>query len=195
MKYLTLGTDEITEEKFRTIQDREDSIKPKGGLWLTEQPEEHTAINFNRWIDFIFSKGHRNIFFDKYSPQYNWKIPCSLVTLKEDSKIFKLDNKKQLQYLIDNYKSDNLFTIKGLSEQYDGIFIKLLGMMGREIDWEISKKFETFGVDTLLIFNPNCINFYQKGEVKIEPFDQYDYIKQILYSINIEEEKKRVLKR
>ena len=87
-----------------------------------------------------------------------------------------------------------MFTIKGLSEQYDGIFIKLLGMMGREIDWEISKKFETFGVDTLLIFNPNCIDFYQKGEVIIEPFDPDVELDEPSYKINIEE-KKIVLKR
>lgn len=190
MKYLTVGTDEITEEKFRAIQDRKDNIKPTGGLWLTEQKN----INYNKWVDFILYR--RYLFFYKYyNKYYNWNIPCCLATLRDKTNIFDLNSKKQLQFLMENYKSDdNLLKFEELSKSYDGIFINYLAMMRKEIDSELSKKFQTFAVDTLLLFNLNCIDFYQKGEVIIEPFDPDVELDEPSYKINIEE-KKRVLKR
>ena len=65
------------------------------------------------------------------------------------------------------YKSDdNLLKFEELSNSYDVIFIKPYAMIDKKVDWELSKKFFTFAVDTLLLFNPNYINFYQKGKVK-----------------------------
>ena len=56
MQYLTIGTDEITEEKFRAIQDRKDSIKPTGGLWLTEYKNE----KYNSWVNFMLEPENEN---------------------------------------------------------------------------------------------------------------------------------------
>ena len=50
MKYLTVGTNEIRDDLFRNIENTE-SIKPRGGLWLTQYDER--IKDYNHWVDFI----------------------------------------------------------------------------------------------------------------------------------------------
>ena len=203
MQYLTIGTDEITEEKFRAIQDRKDSIKPTGGLWLTEYKNE----KYNSWVNFLLEPKNENsnIYTYKYYKYYGYNVPCVLVSLKDDSNIFFLDKINKLKYLMENYKSDdNIFTFEGLSKKYDGIFIRPYEMIDKKVDWEISKKFFTFCVDTLLLFNLNCIDFYQKGNVDIVSFFPEDNLEnpdygcdsdEPRYTIKFKESKEKVLKR
>ena len=54
---------------------------------------------------------------------------------------------------------------------------------------------ETFCVDTLLLFNPYCIDYYQKGVVNIEPFDYEEYVDEPIYEIKVDNVKRKVLKR
>ena len=43
------------------------------------------------------------------------------------------------------YKSDdNLLKFEELSNSYDGIFIRPYAMIYKKVDWQLSKKFQTF---------------------------------------------------
>ena len=64
------------------------------------------------------------------------------------------------------------------------IFIKVKGY--NNISSEDQKKLNSFVVDSLIIFNLDCIKHYQKANIDIEP---YDYIYESTftsYDINIE---------
>ncbi len=191
MKYLTLGTDTITEEKFREIKDREDKIKPTGGLWLTEQTE---GVNYNQWIDFIIWRKH--LLYYKYNKGTSiWTQPCSIVTLKDNSNIYQVREKEHLDILLKNYPKDWKFSYQELSKDYDGLFIKFISFPTEKYTEPMRSELETFCVDTLLLFNPHCIDYYQKGVVNIEPFDYEEHVDEPIYEIKVDNVKRKVLKR
>ena len=186
MNYVTVGTNEITEEKFRPIEDRIDDVKPIGGLWLTE----NKAPYYNDWVDFILCNQH--LLFYKYChDKMLWELPCSLVTIKEDSKIFQLNQPKNLDYLLNNYPYNDFISFQKLSEDYDGILIKLLYVWDMNTSKKAIENINKFAVDTLLLFNPKCIDYYQKGIVKLIDIN----IKEPIYELKYESEKRKVLKR
>ena len=52
MKYLTVGTKELKNNMLYEVEDVENfnALKPRGGLWLSEQNEN---LTYNRWIDYL----------------------------------------------------------------------------------------------------------------------------------------------
>ena len=194
MKYLTVGTRDITEELFRDIEDATiDSLKPKGGLWLTVFDERYK--NYNEWVDFILDEPV--ILFYKNRHNSIWEQPCSLVTLKDSANIFYLNGKDSLDYLKLNYPlNGQKFSYQEISQIYDGIFIDMYGLLCEIKDLETRNKIFKFGVNSLILFNLSCIDYYQSGTVFIEPFD-YEYGRSELtsYEIIYENTKKRILKK
>ncbi len=194
MKYLTVGTRELKEELLYPVEDIEDpsTYKPRGGLWLTEQYDD--CPTYNRWVDYILE--HPNIFYIKNTSKNIWQQPCSLVSLRQDSKIFLLDSPEKHNYLLENYPYKNIkFSYEDLSQHYDGIFVDLLNVRNLRKDIITYEKYDKFSINSLILFNLNCIDYYQSGIVDIEPFEMemnyFDYY----YEIKIEDTKKKVLKR
>ena len=198
MKYLNFGISEICEDKFNKINNTnaQDDIKPIGGLWFSKQDEE--INNFNKWIDFIIYC-EQHLFFYKYNKPnqpVNWEQPCALMTLKENANIYNIDSNDKYTYLLKNYPyNNNRFSYKELSKDYDGLYIDLLKINNSELDYKTSERLRKFGIDSLLLFNLNCIDYYQKGIVSIEPFGYGGYIEEPNYEIKINNEKKKVLKK
>ena len=65
----------------------------------------------------------------------------------------------------------------------------------RDIDDEkLRTRIYKFGVNSLVLFNLDCIDYYQSGVVNIEPFDFECGMELPFYEINCEHVKKRVLK-
>lgn len=186
MKYLTLGTKEITEEKFNKIKNRNSNLKPTGGLWLTQYCEE----TYNPWIDYILENSY--LFFYKY--KYNFEQDCSIITLKNNTKIINLNN-NTFDYLLKEYPNNNVISYEKLSEDYDGIYVDLFKLKSSTLNEETKRNLNTFGVNTLLLFNLKCIDYYQSGTVKIAPFDYDTYIKEPYYEIEYDNIKKKILKR
>lgn len=190
--YLTVGTDTIKEDKFLPIcnSSLHGSIKPKGGLWLTEFNIQFPS--YNEWVDFILE--HPYILFYKSKSQNSFLQPCSIITLKPSTRIFKLSNKKEYQFLIDTYQdSNNKFSFEKLSNDYDGIYINIFSL-SQCLKTEEFNLFTSFGVNSYILFHPNCIDYYYSGTVKIEPFDYESgyYNKPIYYNVEWTSLKKHV---
>ena len=190
MKYLTVGTRKITKELFRPVEDVNGSIKPRGGLWLTEYNELYNS--YNDWVDFLINNSV--VFFYKSRKYSMWEQPCSLVTLKANANIFYLQSRENLDYLINNYSLDNKFSYQEISHIYDGVFINMFKLIQEIDNYQLCKQLFSFDVNSLILFNLDCIDYYQKGTVNIEPFD-YEYGDSELshYEINIENERCQVV--
>ena len=195
--YLTVGTKEINYNKFRKVSNynHDSKYKLSGGLWLAKH---YDGINYSVWMDYVFN--HKNVLFYKYGKylnnEYGWKIPCSLVELNSNNNIFLLDDIDKYDYLRNKYSLDkDSISYEDMALDYDGIYIKL--------GWTLKKnnykydRFSSFGVDSLILYNLDCINNYNSGDILIERFniDDYYMYDNILYDINISDEKKKVLKR
>lgn len=174
-KYLTIGTDEIREDLFRSIIDSDwcNNIKPRGGLWLTQF--ETNFSNYNVWLDFIFRyKKNMYIFFYKKISNNPFVKPCSVVTLKEDANIFVIDSQEKYNFLIRDFSDGKgQFSFEKMSNVYDGVFV-CVSKLRYVLDCCEYEKFSKFGVDSLCLFNLNCIDYYYSGTVEVEPFD-YDF--------------------
>ena len=194
-KYLTVGTKKIEEGLFRSVQDTAltNSMKPKGGLWLTEYNED--IQNYNHWVDFMLM--HPNILFYKNKDGSVWEQPCSIVTLQDAANILFLDSKEQLDYLMKNYPyNQDKFSYEKLSQYFDGIFVDLGNLVHGRSGFDVWQKFSSFGVSSLVLFNLSCIDYYYSGDILIEPFDfENSSYHDRYYDINYQRDKKKVLKK
>ena len=194
MRYLTVGTSEITREKFVPVEDTEPvNMKPRGGIWLTQYNEQYN--DYNEWVDYLID--NPTVLFYKSRGHSMWKQPCSLVTLKEQSNLFYLDDDDKLNYLMKKYPMDDKkFSYQAISDLYDGIFVNLLGLLRTVKDHETTSKLLKFAVNSLILFNVDCIEHYQSGIVLINPFDyEYNAYEGTTYEIKIDDVKKRILKK
>ena len=188
MKYLTVGTSEIKDEIFRKVEDTDaTSVKPRGGLWLTKYENDH----YNEWVDYLLEDPIA--FYYKSTGSSVWEQPCSLVTLNDSANLFILNSKDALEYLKRNYPlDDDKFSYQAISNIYDGIYVDMYKLLHEVNDL----RFYKFCVNSLVLFNLNCIDCYQSGIVNIEPFDyEYGYCEAPVYDIKCEDVKKRILKK
>ena len=192
MEYLTVGTREIKQELFRSIEDTDaNNLKPRGGIWLTK----YNNAFYNEWVDFILDDPV--VLFYKNRNNSIWKQPCSLVTLNDSANIFNLDTSEKLEYLRSNYPLDNnKFSYRDISSIYDGIFVDMYGLLREIKDDKTREQLYRFGVNSLILFNLECINFYKSGFVLIEPFDFESRVYEtVSYEIKIEDIKKKILRK
>lgn len=177
--YLSIGTNFLAKDLEQPITNS--SIKPSGGLWATIQDPEN--IKFNPWMEYLSMNPY--VLFYKQKNGDPFKIPAVLITLKNDANVFTLTNTNELDFLKKHYpRTDNWIDFQKLSQDFDAIFIKVKGY--NNISSEDQKKLNSFVVDSLIIFNLDCIKHYQKANIDIEP---YDYIYESTftsYDINIE---------
>ena len=188
--YLTVGTDYISNDFFRKVQDsnNKDNMKPSGGLWMTKFQEEYPT--YNVWVDFIIQ--NLSVFFYKNPSSYLFSRPCSVITLKKNANVFLLDSKEKLDVLRKNYpKEVGYFSFEALSQDYDGIYVSLTKILPT-LELEEQKQFRKFGVDSLLLFNTSCIDYYKRANLEIEPFDYEDFYarRNAIYRIYVEQEKR-----
>jgi len=201
MKYLTVGTKELKNNMLYEVEDVENfnALKPRGGLWLSEQNEN---LTYNRWIDYLIE--HPYTLRRKSKNNEIFIQPCTLVSLKEVAKIFRLETPEQYAYLINNYphNSGKKFSYEDLSVDYDGIFVNIDTLTRLTSDWVLKENLDRFSINSLILFNLDCIDYYQSGEVHINPFkleDDEDYyydlknnLAEYNYEIKIEDEKKKI---
>lgn len=169
-KYLTVGTDEIRRNLFVPVSDvnAHSEVKPSGGLWLTDF--DTNIPNYNNWVNhLLYSK--MSVFFYKNRNSNPFKQPCCVVTLKEDANIFQLKSREGYQFLLDKFPNGKGgFSYERISEKYDGIYVDLTHFL-YSMDIDEARKFYSFDVNTLILFNCDCIDHYYSGVVDIVPFD------------------------
>lgn len=198
MKYLTVGTDEIRSDLFRNVETTElvDSMKPAGGMWFSE----YNKSGSNEWVRFMMN--HIYIWFYKNNNiRVNGYVdpfakPCSLVSLKNDVHLYTLHNSQSLDYLMKYFPANGKFSYEELSKYYDGIYVDLNRLFSlKDYDNDILKKFSSFGISSLVLFNLDCIDYYNSGKVILEPFDYEVGERPQNYEIKIDDTKKKILKR
>lgn len=185
--YLHVGHNEVNPLTFRQIQDGQlinnKLSKPRGGLWLTNQEKDNTIGN--EWVEFL--SWHPNEAIYLHHLQENGTMKCLLVSLKDKAKIFNLDNNEQLNYLIEKYPNEQLFSYEALSKDYDGIYLNIYKFYHLPI---FNNYFSKFSVNTLLLFNYDCISYYYPGIIEIKDIDEnYEFNN---YHIILENEKKEI---
>ncbi len=193
MKYLTIGTSEITKERFVGVENTTmDSLKPSGGLWLTVYNEDFSG--YNEWVDYLLNDNIALHEYKSYKEHYSmWRPPCALVTLKEDAKIFMLDSKEKLTSLREKHPvGEDEFSYKEISLEYDGIFVDIYKLMRGMTDRNLERKINKFSVNSLILFNLDCIDYYQAGIVDVDS-EHYHPYEGAPYEIKIEDTKRKIL--
>lgn len=172
-QYVTTGTSTISKNIFRNILRPLDNytFKPNGGLWSSEFNE----YIISEWFDYIISVNPDLQLFKDITK-------ASVFTLKEEAKILKINSYEQIENLSKKYPSYHhilgfyqnltpeytIFDFEELSKEYDGIDVNYysINYFGK------LKSFKTWSVNTLLLFNIDCIESYQSIEIK--PNNPYD---------------------
>lgn len=185
MNYLSIGTNNISSELFLEIKNR-DGFKPTGGLWATAHDNKY--VNYNEWAEYLCSHPYL-IFYQHYENPY--LLPAIYFTLKDNSNIFIIDSIEKIKFLKSKYPYNNWINYEKMSQDYDGIFVNIDAL--RKIDRETFKCIiDSFSVNTLILFNLNCIKHYQKASIDLigtEFNNPYEFPE---YTIIIEKEKKEI---
>lgn len=187
MQYLSLGTNNLYQDLFQNIKNG-NGFKPFGGLWATKHNVNYD--NYNDWVDFI----SRNISVLFYLYRNNpFNIPACLITLKEDAKIYNVTNQENLNNLKYSFPDGNgWIDFVKMSQYYDGIFFDI-NSLWHSLDDEDLQKISKFDVSSLILYNINCISYYQEAQVEIEPFD-FEFEREASgYKIIIKDEKKSIV--
>ena len=181
--YLHVGTNYLNNITFQSVKDDIFPNKPNGGLWLTCQDPKNTIGN--EWIEYL--SWHPFIAIYAHYLNLNGTMVCLLIELKNNAKIFTLDSFNKLNYLNQKYPKDNFFSYEALSQDYDGIYIDIYKFYSLPIYKEY---FEQFSVNTLLLFNFDCISHYFPGSITIEDLDEnYNFN---FYQINLSSKKQEI---
>lgn len=173
-QYITIGNPIISKDLFRNILRPLDnfSFKPTGGLWASE-----FISNFNKispWYDYL--KEAKSI--TTYMLQYKDLKLASIFTLKENANILIIDSANQILELSKKYPSYHhiltnnnniIFDFEEISRKYDGIYLNYNNLLYQTT----INTFNSWNVNTLLIFNLDCIKEYQTVKINID-FEDYD---------------------
>lgn len=159
MNLIVLGIDKIDPEKFRTIKNIPTRNKPSGGLWTS--PENSNLS----WKDFVINESFQE-------SRYLNKL--TLITLKSDVKIYKIQNKddyfkcplrdKENDFfggLETNHSKLQFIDFEKLSKDYDALWIteEALNVLGtfEILDDFVLGPLYGWDVETVLLFNLDCI--------------------------------------
>lgn len=173
-QYITIGNPIISKDIFRNILRPLDnfSFKPTGGLWASE-----FISNFNKispWYDYL--KEAKSI--ATYMLRYKDLKLASIFTLKENANILIIDSVNQILELSKKYPSYHhiltnnnniIFDFEEISRKYDGIYLNYNNLLYQTT----INTFDSWNVNTLLIFNLDCIKEYQTVKINID-FEDYD---------------------
>lgn len=172
-QYVTTGTETISGNIFRSILRplNNFAFKPTGGLWAAE----FNKYIISDWYEYMITKGsYLQIFKDI-------KV-AAIFTLKDDAKILTINSCNQIHKLAKKYpsyhhmlglcelltKQNVIFDFEELSKEYDGVYIDYYKI---NFSGEI-ETFRAWSINTLLLFNINCIENYQS--IDITPQNPYD---------------------
>lgn len=169
-KYITIGFPNINKDIFRQVLRPLDnySFKPTGGLWACKYLGD--VINISEWLNFLLTN---------YDLTRQKNITDGVIfTLKNDAKIIKINNYNDVENLsslypsyhhilnyYDNYNTLNniTFDFEALGNYYDGIYVNYYSILN-EGKTQIFNKWD---VNSLLLFNLDCIDSYESIEINV----------------------------
>lgn len=190
MQYLSIGRDNISKEKFRPVMDKNDgSSKPVHGFWFTEYDPRFP--NYNVWVNYLLE--HSEILYHKCNGIDMYNQPCLVATLNDDAKIYNLNDILTFNDLIKYYsRNQKDISYELLSHDFDGIFVDTKALLNI-FEPSIIRLCMAYSVSTLLLFSPDCIDYYQSGTVILDrdSFDEFS-LEYAEYEIVCDKTRKRV---
>lgn len=181
-EYVTIGTKNIAEDIFRKILRPLDInfYKPNGGLWSSELISRIYCIS--EWHDYL-------LYEDQETASYKNINAGAIFTLKSNARILNIDSEEKIielsqkypswHYILTHYDNPklNIIDFEALSKDYDGVEVSI-NKLGYN---EPGLTFSSWSVNTLLLFNLNCIEKYQSIDIEVSLFnyDKRPYITKI----------------
>ena len=181
-EYVTIGTKNIAEDIFRKILRPLDInfYKPNGGLWSSELISRIYCIS--EWHDYL-------LYEDQETASYKNINAGAIFTLKRNARILNIDSEEKIielsqkypswHYILTHYDNPklNIIDFEALSKDYDGVEVSI-NKLGYN---EPGLTFSSWSVNTLLLFNLNCIEKYQSIDIEVSLFnyDKRPYITKI----------------
>ena len=174
-KYIMVGAPIITKEIFRNVLRplNNHELKISGGFWASEYISE--ICDISDW--FTYLRANREI-----AERKNLNI-STIFTLKDSAKILVIDKPEQIEELAKKYPSyhhrlgyyeDGInkgltFDYEKLSQEYDGIYVNLSKLGFKNT----ITTFEKWCVNSLLLFNIDCIKEYQRAPIIFDIKNSY----------------------
>ena len=181
-EYVTIGTKNIAEDIFRKILRPLDInfYKPNGGLWSSELISRIYCIS--EWHDYL-------LYEDQETASYKNINAGAIFTLKSNARILNIDSEEKIielsqkypswHYILTHYDNPelNIIDFETLSKDYDGVEVSI-NKLGYN---KPGLTFNSWSVNTLLLFNLNCIEKYQSVDIEVSLFnyDKRPYISKI----------------
>ncbi len=162
--YISVGSKVISREMFKPVFRSFDrySCKPIGGFWACEYKD---LFNISDWFNLLLNepdiRKSKNISY------------ATLFSLKHDSNILYIDDVYVLEKLISKYPSihhillghsDIPLSYEALADCYDGIFVDIYKLSSQCA----SRAFSNWDINSLLLFNLDCIDKYQSMKINDE---------------------------
>ena len=174
-EYISVGTDKFTHELMQPpiANILGNSSKPIGGVWATVDTGN---IDSNFWLRYI---AHRNLW-EKFSRDtYSDNAPAVFFKLKDTAKIFYLKSYQDFLDIQSKYpvnigcKRPNnlLINYHELAKEYDGLLFSDDILFS---DYIHDYYFLDWSVESLVLFNLDCIEYVRKAEIIKN--GGYDYI-------------------
>lgn len=180
-EYIMVGAPIITRELFRKvlIPLNNYSFKPSGGFWSSAYIDN---IGISDWFSYLQDA--------KGIAAYKNLNQSTIFTLKNNAKILTIDTLEKVLELAQKYpsyhqtlgfhaeitKENTIFDFSKLSQDYDGIYIDY----NKFINQNQTIVFDNLSVNSLLLFNLDCIKEYKKAHITFELYNPYSipHIKQ-----------------
>ena len=180
-EYIMVGAPIITRELFRKvlIPLNNYSFKPSGGFWSSAYIDN---IGISDWFSYLQDA--------KGIAAYKNLNQSTIFTLKDNAKILTIDTLEKVLELAQKYpsyhqtlgfhaeitKENTIFDFSKLSQDYDGIYIDY----NKFINQNQTIVFDNLSVNSLLLFNLDCIKEYKKAHITFELYNPYSipHIKQ-----------------
>ena len=162
-EFVHIGTDKIYKELWQNINIDQTSntiTKPYGGLYCSDVKDYVVCY----WLDYVENSLH-----DRF--EYISTKPACLIKLKDNTKILMIDSQEDLfnfknSYLIINFE-DNPLEINNYYNKYKVTFLPNYEKISNLYDAiyinpYLDNAFLKYSIPTLLITNPDCIEYYRK---------------------------------
>jgi len=175
-KYIMVGAPIISKEIFRNVLRPLNNYTfiPNGGFWASEYigPE-----SISLWYKYL-------MYAKELAKEKNIN-QSTIFTLKENANILTIDTLNQVIELSKNYpsyhhilgfhfneRSSRTTTVdfEKLSQNYDGVYVNL-----KKLNNIGNHSFYEWDVNTLLLFNLDCIKEYQTAPIIYDINKEYDY--------------------
>lgn len=188
-KYIMVGAPIISKEIFRNVLRPLDNYNfiPNGGFWASDYINEFEISAWNKYLE-----QRKEIADAKDTTQ------STIFTLKEDAKILTIETANDILELSKKYPSYHhilgyidvlndkkiCFDFEMLSKDYDGIYVNYKNIYHENKNFT----FDQWEVNTLLLFNLDCIKEYQIAPITNEYGYSYIKEKEISIPLHVEEE-------